>query len=88
MSNIVEITDLAAPELDVFARLTEAQLRSRAEAEKALDAMHVQTFRTKIRRTEKVPESTLSLRPLREYSPRSSAAIDYRSLAGELMEEV
>ena len=30
MANIVEITDLAAPELDVFARLTEAQLRSRA----------------------------------------------------------
>ena len=57
------------------------------EAEKALDAMHVQTFRTKIRRTEKVPESTLSLRPLREYSPRSSAAMDYRTLAGELMEE-
>ena len=57
------------------------------EAEKALDAMHVQTFRTKIRRTEKVPESTLSLRPLREYSPRSSAAMDYRFLAGELMEE-
>ena len=58
------------------------------EAEKALDAMHVQTFRTKIRRTEKVAESTLSLRPLREYSPRSSAAMDYRFLAGELMEEV
>lgn len=36
MSNIVEITDLAAPELDVFARLTEAQLRSRAEAEKGI----------------------------------------------------
>lgn len=36
MSNIVEITNLAAPELDVFARLTEAQLRSRAEAEKGI----------------------------------------------------
>ena len=36
MANIVEITDLAAPELDVFARLTEAQLRSRAEAEKGI----------------------------------------------------
>ena len=31
MPNIIEITDPAAPELDVFARLTEAQLRSRAE---------------------------------------------------------
>ena len=36
MANIVEITDLAVPELDVFARLTEAQLRSRAEAEKGI----------------------------------------------------
>ena len=36
MSNIVEITDLAMPELDVFARLTEAQLRSRAETEKGI----------------------------------------------------
>ena len=36
MANIVEITDLAAPELDVFARLTEAQLRSRAETEKGI----------------------------------------------------
>ena len=36
MANIVEITDLAASELDVFARLTEAQLRSRAEAEKGI----------------------------------------------------
>lgn len=36
MPNIVEITDLMQPELDVFARLTEAQLRSRAEAEKGV----------------------------------------------------
>ena len=36
MPNIIEITDFASPELDVFARLTEAQLRSRQEAEKGL----------------------------------------------------
>lgn len=36
MPAVIEITDPAAPELDVFARLTEAQLRSRAEAEKGL----------------------------------------------------
>ena len=36
MANIIEITDLSAPELDVFARLTEAQLRSRREPEKGL----------------------------------------------------
>ena len=36
MPNIIEIHDLAAPELDVFARLTEGQLRSRQHAEKGL----------------------------------------------------
>lgn len=36
MPNIVEITNLTSPELDVFARLTEAQLRNRAEAEKGV----------------------------------------------------
>ena len=34
MSDIIEVKDLALPELDVFARLTEAQLRSRLEPEK------------------------------------------------------
>ena len=33
MARITEITDITAPELAVFARLTEAQLRSRAEPE-------------------------------------------------------
>jgi tRNA G18 (ribose-2'-O)-methylase SpoU len=33
MANIIEIKDFSAPELDVFARLTEAQLRCRREAE-------------------------------------------------------
>ena len=33
MPNIIKITDIAAPELDVFARLTEAQLRTRLEPE-------------------------------------------------------
>ena len=36
MPRIIEITDLAAPELDVFARLTEAQLRCRLEPEKGI----------------------------------------------------
>ena len=31
MSQIIEITDLSAPELDVYARLTEAQLLHRFE---------------------------------------------------------
>ena len=36
MPNIIQITDFLAPELDVFSRLTEAQLRSRKEPEKGL----------------------------------------------------
>ena len=36
MPNIIEITDFEAPELDVFARLTEGQLRSRREPEKGI----------------------------------------------------
>ena len=54
MAAIIEITDITAPELDLFARLTEAQLRNRLEPEKgvfiaespkvirlALDAGHI-----------------------------------------------
>lgn len=36
MPNIIEITDFAAPELDVYARLTETQLLNRHEPEKGL----------------------------------------------------
>ena len=36
MARIVTITDIAAPELDVYARLTQAQLRNRLEPEKGL----------------------------------------------------
>ncbi|MDD6811006.1 MAG: RNA methyltransferase [Lachnospiraceae bacterium] len=36
MSNIIEITDFAAPELDIYARLTETQLLNRHEPEKGL----------------------------------------------------
>lgn len=36
MSNIIEISDLSAPELDVFARLTQAQLRNRLEPSKGI----------------------------------------------------
>ena len=36
MPNIIEITDFNAPELDPFARLTEAQLRSKAAPEKGV----------------------------------------------------
>ena len=36
MPNVIEITDFTAPELDVYARLTQAQLRSRLEPEKGI----------------------------------------------------
>lgn len=36
MANLIKITDLALPELDVFVRLTGAQLKSKAEPEKAI----------------------------------------------------
>ena len=36
MAHIINITDLNAPELDVFARLTEAQLKNRRNPEKGL----------------------------------------------------
>ena len=36
MAEIIEISDISAPELDVFARLTEAQLRNLKEPEKAV----------------------------------------------------
>lgn len=36
MSRIIEITDFSDPALDVFARLTEAQLRNRLEPEKGI----------------------------------------------------
>ena len=36
MANIIELTDLSAPELDVYARLTEAQLRNKLEPEKGI----------------------------------------------------
>ena len=36
MPNVIEITDIHAPELDVYARLTEAQLRSRRAPEQGM----------------------------------------------------
>lgn len=36
MANIIELNDLNRPELDVFARLTEAQLRSRRDPKKGI----------------------------------------------------
>ena len=77
------------PGLRVRALLTQTRRSDVVtEADKMLGTMGVATYRTKIRRTDKVSESTMTLLPLREYSPGSSACRDYRCLAGALMEEV
>ena len=36
MAHIIPITDLSAPQLDLFARLTEAQLRNKREPEQGI----------------------------------------------------
>ena len=36
MANVIEITDFTAPELDVYARISEIQLLNRAEPEKGI----------------------------------------------------
>ena len=58
------------------------------EGEKLLRSMGVTVFQTRIRRTDKVPESTMSLMPLAEYSVGSAATRDYRAWVRELLGEV
>lgn len=88
---IAQLRGLSAACPSLRSRVLLTQTRSAevvGECEKLLRSQRVPLYRTKIRRTDKVPESTVTLSPMREYSPRSSAAVDYRCLAGELMEEV
>ena len=58
------------------------------EGEKLLRNMGVSVFETRIRRTDKVPESTMSLTPLAEYSAGSAATREYRAWVRELLGEV
>lgn len=58
------------------------------EGEKLLRSLGVPVFRQVIRRTDKVPESTFSRQPLREYSPTSAAGQDFRVWVKELLGEV
>lgn len=57
------------------------------EGENALRLMDVPVFQTVIRRTDKVPESTIAREPLAVYSPKSAAGMDYRAWVRELMGE-
>lgn len=59
------------------------------QGEELARSMEAPVFRTVIRRTDKVPESTFDRRPIVRYSPGSAAAHDYRAwvreyLGGEL----
>jgi len=56
------------------------------QAEKVLRSSGVPVFKTAIRRTDIVDESTFQRQPLVVYSPRSAACVDYRRLAAEYLE--
>lgn len=53
------------------------------QGEELVRKMGVPVFRTVIRRTDKVPESTFDRQPIVRYSPRSAAALDYRDWVRE-----
>lgn len=77
--NIIEITDLSAPELDVFARLTDGQLRSRAEQEKGI---FIAESPKVIRRALDAGYEPLSL--LMEHRQLEGAARELLSQCGEI----
>lgn len=64
----------------------------RAEVVQAVEGLFrqlpVPVFDTVIRRTDKVAESTLDLRPVTQYSPRSAASQDFRRWVDEYLGEV
>lgn len=53
------------------------------QGEELVRKMGVPVFRTVIRRTDKVPESTFDRQPIVRYSPRSAAALDYQAWVRE-----
>ena len=74
------------PRLRVRALLTQTRgTEVVTAAATMLTQMRLPVYRTAIRRTDKVPESTMTLLPLRQYSPGSAAARDYRAWAKDLM---
>lgn len=58
------------------------------EVEQQLRDMGFPVYRQVIRKSEKVPESTVVGSPLTIYSPRSSAGVDFRRWVREFMGEV
>ena len=57
------------------------------EGETLLRSLGVPVFNTVIRRTDKMPESTLQREAICTYSPRSAAGIDYRAFVQEYLHE-
>ena len=57
------------------------------QGETLIRGMGVPVFKTVIRRTDKVPESTFMRQPIVAYSPRSAAAMDYRCWVREYLGE-
>lgn len=57
------------------------------QGEQLLRSLSVPVFRTVIRRTDKVPESTFDRTPIMGYSPRSAASADYCSWVSEYLHE-
>ncbi|MDO5764730.1 MAG: ParA family protein [Elusimicrobiales bacterium] len=55
------------------------------EAEATLRASSLPVYQTRIRRTDKVDDMTFEQEPLRTYSPRSAAAVDYRRFVREYL---
>lgn len=53
--------------------------------EKLIRSLDVPVFETTIRRTDKVPESTIERLPMAEYSPGSAATKDYRAFVREYL---
>lgn len=57
------------------------------QGEALLRSLGVPVFRAVIRRTDKVPESTFDRTPIRDYSPRSAASLDYQTWVEEYLHE-
>ena len=55
------------------------------QGEEYLRQSKLPVFRTHIRRSDKVDESSFAAKPLGDYSPRSSAGQDYRAFAAEYL---
>ena len=58
------------------------------EGEELLRAAYAHVFRTVIRSTVKVGESSYARVPVTEYAPRCTAAFDYRDFVTEFLQEV